>query len=139
MTTQTKTVLALLLTLVLGMVIGVLGSGAVIRPGQQPPPGMREERFINRMHRVLDLDDSLMELVDPILSSHATRMTGMNKRHRTEMDTEMDSLQAELSTILTPEQMEPLRQMRHFGGHGRSSGGPGPPGGRFGGGKRGKP
>ncbi|MFH1686538.1 MAG: hypothetical protein ABIE70_03345 [bacterium] len=140
MTTRTKTIMALGATLVIGMAIGVMGSGAImgrlVDRYEREPVDIRAERFVNHMQRVLNLDDSLRVAVDPILRSHAARMTEMNQRHRTEMEADMDSFQTELSTVLTPAQMEPLKNMRRFG-RGR------PPDGGFGGGrsggKRGRP
>lgn len=110
----TKTTLTVLGTLVIGIVVGALGSGALLfrNPPPLPLDRMNPERFADRFERTMDIEESKRDTVRAILEAHADRFMELGRRHSSELCIMMDSLTMELSGVLTEEQMERLKRLR---------------------------
>ncbi|MFH1943549.1 MAG: hypothetical protein ABIL68_15710 [bacterium] len=121
---QYKTALILILTLLVGMVLGALIHGAVMRDRfEQRIFRMRtDEGFSQRMEGIIEPDDSQKKAMREIVRKHFRRMS----EHQKEFRSMMDSLKVELDSILTDEQKKRLEQRLGLPG-GRP---PGPPFGR---------
>ena len=116
---ETKTVLIILGTLIIGMIIGALISGAFTRHRIGRFMSMREPgRLSAHVERIIDPDESQRELVREILSKHAERFLEIHSQFEGEMMALRDSLRKDLDPILTDEQKERLERVpkppKHF-------------------------
>jgi len=125
---HTKSAIIIIVTLLLGLVLGVLLSGVFLRHvATHDPASMLSEHFVNRFHRVIEPDESQRDTVDSILESYSERFVKMSHEHFAEMSVLMDSMHADLAVVLTEEQVERLEgRMRQWPfpkdgpfGHGR--------------------
>ena len=121
MKTSTTTVLVLLVTLSIGILLGSLLHGAVMRSRMERH--FKELRkpggFITRMDDYLELEGTQKETVHKILEKHHLILS----EHRMRMETLMDSLKQDLSQHLTDEQLKRLEERRP--GRGPKGGPPG--------------
>jgi hypothetical protein len=108
MTIHTKTALILLATLVLGIFLGGLISGSIWRRLAPPGPEMMPEDFVLRFEALIDPTATQADTVRAILENYADRFVGMHDRHQNQMTALMDSMQVDLSTVITD------RQLRHM-------------------------
>ncbi len=120
---HTKTALILFVTLVLGIILGWLVGGPLLIRRDLPEHTRKgiSEHFINHFEEITDPDETQRDTVRAILESFADRFAELNVRHHSEMETLMDSLQMELSPVLTEEQLERMRdhlEPRPFGRRG---------------------
>lgn len=149
-----------------GLVVFVAGlaSGVLVRPwlspGPQrgfqppglvggPPPGRMTERLLERIAADIDLTSEQDQRLRTAFDGRQRRLREINEEVRGRFETQQEQMNAEISAILTPEQMEVfeneivrMRQQRRGlrgprgsggrGGRGGSQGrprrGPGPPG-----------
>ena len=120
----------LILTLLIGVLIGALGHRAIVHdmmrsgpmmrtfrsmPGRLPPggglsddPGFGPEMIARRLEHLIDLEGAQRDSVLAILSAHFEQFSTVNLRHRQEAMTLMDSLRLELEPLLSEEQMRRL-------------------------------
>lgn len=123
MNTRAKTTIIIAATLIIGIVIGALGSGALhrkfIRDSFNKPFRSRMKEFmIDRIGPEPGQRDTL----NVILDNHIIRMDSVMKKNREEMKALSDSLKVDLSGVLNEEQMrryeEDLKRIqRDFPGH----------------------
>ena len=108
MNTRIKTTLVIVITLVIGMIIGALIHGAVMRNRyRQIAFRMRtNEGFMRRMERVIQPDESQRKALRAVLEKHFQRMSEFGAGFQSMMD----SLKNELDLILTEEQRERLER-----------------------------
>jgi hypothetical protein len=111
MTIHTKTALILLCTLVLGILLGVLASGAILRHFMHPDPRILSEHFIARFEEIIDPDETQRDTIREILESYSDRFIQMHDNHHSEMTSLMDSLHTDLSSVLTEEQLLEMRKV----------------------------
>lgn len=126
MSPSLKSVLLLLITLVIGGVLGALLHARLSEQRLERIAAYRSERgFIRYIERGIEPTDAdQQEQIRQILSSAASRVSERSTRHRQEMRSIIDSTHAELSQVLTPEQQQRLRE--HLETHRpRRGGGPG--------------
>ena len=129
----------LILTLLIGVLIGALGHRAIVHdmmrtfrsmPGRLPPggglpddPGFGPGMIARRLEHLLDLEGAQRDSVLAILSAHFEQFSTVNLRHRQEAMTLMDSLRLELEPLLSEEQMrrldEHLKRRHLLSGHRR--------------------
>jgi hypothetical protein len=106
---QTKTTLILIGTLIIGIVIGVLGSGVARRQmtrkfANRPFP----KQFTAVFERIIGPDATNRDTVLAILQNNAEKFDQFQRQHEATMRAMIDSLNAELDPILTPEQKQRL-------------------------------
>ncbi|MBU0983558.1 MAG: hypothetical protein KKA42_06785, partial [candidate division Zixibacteria bacterium] len=158
MTTKTKIVALVVGTFLLGIVVGVVGSGIMMARfmdsfGKKP----FTDRLIHVMERQIDPTETQRDTVRAILETHAALVQESMAQHRGALIAMTDSLYADLSRVLTEEQLEAFKEgsqriKRMFPrppGMGDGPGGPGffdhnrpggpPPGERWDGHRRGDP
>jgi hypothetical protein len=126
---EIKTAMVILITLLIGILIGFLLTGAVIRHRAGRFASMREPgRMVAHLERMIEPDASQREAVHQVLLKHSEQFSEIHSRFEGQMLTLRDSLKKDLDPILTEEQKERLeRGSRHpgpFKGKGRR---PGPP------------
>jgi Spy/CpxP family protein refolding chaperone len=120
MSTRLTATLALVLTLLIGIILGALGNRALIRShffhGRALGKGMLDRgAVVERMQRQLDVTDAQRDTVHAILQSHADRMLELNREHGEEMMRLMDTLLADLKPVLTDEQLNRFQDhLRRF-------------------------
>ena len=116
---KSKSIIALISTLVLGVLIGALLVGPLIaRRHFDRVDAMRtREGFAQRMERIIEPGASQVAQVREILNRHAAQFDGIFTQHRLQMDALVDSMWQELRPILTAEQLQRLERDRS--GHGR--------------------
>lgn len=111
MSSKSKSLLALLGTLVLGFVIGVLASGFVRQQRVQKLERMpRHERFERVMKRIIQPTGEQQAALDTILETHFQRMAGVRESYEDRVFALFDSLHQDLSSLLTEEQQHRLRE-----------------------------
>jgi hypothetical protein len=108
MSIRTKTILIIIATLLIGMILGILVSGPLMRHHFERPPKFaqseRSKHFVTLFERLIQPQDNQREAVVEILDRYSKRIEGLDSRHRLEMQALFDSMQTELSPILTEEQ-----------------------------------
>jgi hypothetical protein len=119
---ETKTVLIVLGTLILGMIIGALISGAFARHRIRRFMSMGEPgRLEAHVERIIDPDESKREAVREILRKHSERFLEIHSQFEGEMLALRDSLRKDLDPILTDEQKERLERapkpLKHLRDH----------------------
>jgi hypothetical protein len=114
MSIRTKTILVIIATLIIGMVLGVLMGGPIMRHHFERPPKFtqpeRSKHFVTLFERLIQPRDTQREAVVEILNKYSKRIEGLDSRHRLEMQALFDSMQTELSPILTEEQKAQLTE-----------------------------
>lgn len=110
--TRTKTFLILVGTLVLGMVLGALLTGLVVRhrlghlDHLRTPTGFTQEMMQSIEPTGPEQKKALREAV----SSHARRMKTIREHYRKKLHTEVDSMHRAAEGLLTPQQERRLRE-----------------------------
>lgn len=106
----TKTVviaaLALLVTFVAGFIVGAVTHRFMIFHGRpHRPPPMATFAMMNRLERNLDLSDEQSRQVRAILEKHHERIRG-------EVQSEIETANAEIEKILNPEQRVKFQELK---------------------------
>jgi uncharacterized membrane-anchored protein YhcB (DUF1043 family) len=113
MKTNTKTVLIIVATLVIGILIGALGSGFMVHRFARRMADMRHrEMFVERMMEVIEPAPEQEAEVRDILTRHAEEFTKLADGFHKDTAALFDSLRSELDPVLTDEQKERL-EVRH--------------------------
>lgn len=111
MTLQTKTVLIIVATLIVGIIVGALGSGFVIHRFARHMADVRHrEMFVERMVEVIDPAPEQEEAIREILTRHAEMFAELSDSFHRETSALFDSLRSELDPVLTQEQKERLEE-----------------------------
>lgn len=107
----TKSILMILMTLIIGMVIGFLIAGVVGRHHRQRFVNMREPgHMVGFLERMIDPDESQREAVRAVLQKHSEQFWKIHSRFEGEMLALRDSLKKDLDPILTEEQKKRLER-----------------------------
>jgi hypothetical protein len=118
-------------TLLIGVVIGALVVGPLeARRHFKRIADLRTPKgFAERMEEIIRPDADQVRVLRPILVKYGQAFDEVSSRHRDEVKALIDSLNAELDTVLTADQKERLEQSRRRlgppGGPGDHHGGPG--------------
>jgi hypothetical protein len=123
MKTQTKLISMLIVTLLIGMVLGFIGHGIFFRDQfKRRAQRMRTpEGFMERFEQVIQPTDEQRTEIRKILQRHYERMMQQQNAFRESMDT----FKKDLDSLLTSEQRERLQEnlmkerQRSFGKHSR--------------------
>lgn len=133
MTTRGRAIGIIIGTLLIGVAIGALVVAPLVARHHfkriadfRTPKG-----FAQRLEEIIQPDESQVDALRAVLAEHGEAFDDMTSRHRGEIKDMVDSLHADLDTILTDEQMERLEHMRSRmrppgGPHGDPHGKPGP-------------
>jgi len=107
--TKTKAVLILISTLVLGIIIGVLGSRYIVEKRIGRMAGMRyQEGFIEVFITLIDPAEDQEQAVRAVLKKHHDRFLKIMESRMGEIRTSMDSVYSELTGVLTEDQLQGL-------------------------------
>ena len=127
MSIRLKTTLIIVGTLIIGIIIGSLGSGALLRRrvrnfGERPV----KDLFVEGFERMVRPEENQRDTIRIILEGYAPKFKAIHESHVASLDSLLDSLDVDLEEVLTPEQVERMKERRrrlH-----RAFGGPPPPG-----------
>lgn len=103
----------LVLVFLLGM-IAALGLQRVVVGMMFPrhPGAQRREMFIKRLEHDLNLTPAQVPVVDTLLRAQETRIQRVRGQMDSLMKQSMDSLDTDLSKVLTPDQLKHMREER---------------------------
>ena len=122
MNIKLKSGILIVSTLIIGMILGSVITGAVLRNRMfDRMDDLRTERgFKDRIERIIRPDEDQRERVNQILARHFERMEKIGFQMRRNFKVMNDSLIQDLSQVLRPEQLERFKErmekMRRFGG-----------------------
>ena len=110
-----KTIIALILTLLIGFVIGFFLSGRLahnrmkhIRKVMESPK--MEQEFLAKR---LKLSEKQVEQITPILDSMLPKQMEIRKRHRAEMDSVRNQMFDKIQPFLNEKQVERVKKMKN--------------------------
>lgn len=109
---KTKPALLILVTLIIGFVLGMLTS-AQIRYHKLTPVRVffSEERFREGFYRAIQPDDQQKARIDIVLEKYARINSELQNNFRKELDSSMKEFQKEIDTYLTRDQIGRLKEM----------------------------
>jgi hypothetical protein len=112
MSTRARAIGIIVGTLLIGVIIGALIVGPLVAHHHfkriadlRTPKG-----FAERLEEIIQPDASQVDALRPILAKYGEDFDEVASRHRSEMKDMIDSLNAELDTILTDQQKERLEE-----------------------------
>ena len=116
MNMKLKTSLIIIITLIVGMVIGAMVNRAFLhnrvqRVFQKRTPNV----FVQSYLAAIKPDEKQRKQIREILDRNARIMSEIREKNREDLETAMDTMNAELEAVLTPEQMERLEQYAPVG------------------------
>jgi hypothetical protein len=125
MNTKIKATFIILITLIIGIIIGSMLSRAYLRYRVKKLIPFRREpmNFISHIEEIIQPTPEQREKIREILKKHAEETLEIHIKHQKEIQASIEELNAELDPILTPEQKKRLKE-GFPGFHGRF---PGPP------------
>jgi hypothetical protein len=114
MSIRLKTALILVATLVLGIIIGALGSIAFRRHQIRSTIADLRQRpsFLEYTMKIIQPTETQEDTVRAILEEHHQKLQNVSIHQRQEMIALVDSMETRLQSVLTDQQMERLRQRR---------------------------
>lgn len=125
---KTKLIILVILTLILGFVIGMLTSAQLrFRKLEPVRTYFSVERFSEGFYKIIEPDDEQKAKIEQILKKYSKINGELQLRIRKEIDTNFKAMRKELDSILTREQLEKLKamdkrrqeMMRHYKYEGR--------------------
>lgn len=118
MSTKSMTLLIILATLVIGIAIGALSTGALRqrredRFDRMPP----QRRFHKAMERIIQPTDEQREAIQKILKHRFDQLSAIRQEHENEIIAIYDSMRVDFESILTEEQRTRLEERLRKGPH----------------------
>jgi uncharacterized membrane-anchored protein YhcB (DUF1043 family) len=111
MNTKVKVVLIIIVTLVIGIVLGAMLNRAFMRHRIQRAFADRNPRgMVSFIERNIRPTPDQREKIREILEKHRKKTADMREKFMMDMQAEFESLEAELDPILTPEQKNRLKR-----------------------------
>lgn len=107
-----RSVLIILITLVIGFIIGMLTS-AQLRYHKLKPVRMffSEERFREGLYNTIQPSEEQKVEIQEVISKYAAEMSDMQMEFRKNFDAKMKAFRKEIDSKLTKEQLTRLREM----------------------------
>lgn len=110
---RTKATIILIGILLLGVILGSVGSRFIVQNRIERMARMRQqEGFVRMFEYMIDPSDSQTDTVRTILRKHHERFREINMEHRENVQIVIDSMRAELQPYLTEKQI--LRLTERF-------------------------
>lgn len=119
MTTRTKSVLIIIGTFVIGVLIGALINGAMVRHRMNRIDKMRTvPGFSSEMQKIIQPTKEQLPKIEPILNRTANALVQLGKQQFEHANVIVDSMVVDLNPYLTKEQITRLEDhIRHFRRH----------------------
>jgi uncharacterized membrane-anchored protein YhcB (DUF1043 family) len=111
MNVKVKAAIILIITLVIGMILGAMFNRAITQKRIRDFLAMRTQyAFAARFEKIIGPDETQKEEVRKIIDKYAKMFNENAERNHQEMTTLFRSFRDELRTILSPEQIKKLRR-----------------------------
>jgi hypothetical protein len=111
MKTKFKITAIIAATFLLGVVLGVVGRGAFLRQGRERFDATeRAELLLSHVNEAVQPDSAEKPKVEAIIKSTAGKIDVLFDHHREQLSVIMDSMESQLSAVLTPEQQQRLSE-----------------------------
>ena len=111
MNVKLKITLIIIITLIIGIIIGAMANRAISHNRIKNILSQRRpDIFVNVYERMLQPDDEKSKQIREILNRHAKLMSEIRTNFMNELQSSMESLKAELEPLLTPEQKQRLER-----------------------------
>jgi hypothetical protein len=109
---KTRSILVILITLIIGFVLGMLTS-AQLRAHRLNPVRVffSEERFRDGFYKAIQPDDQQKVQIEVILDKYAKINSGIQSNFRKELDESMKEFRKELDSNLTKDQISRLKDL----------------------------
>jgi len=109
---KTKSVLLILVTLIIGFILGMLTS-AQIRYAKLKPVKVyfSEDRFRDGFYKTIEPDEQQREKIDLVLDKYARINSNLHNQFRKELDDNMIEFRKEIDSYLTKDQQARLKEM----------------------------
>ena len=109
---KTKSILLILVTLVIGFLLGMLTS-AQIRYHKLKPVKVyfSEDRFRDGFYRTIEPDEQQKKKIDLVLDKYARINSELHNKFREDLDSSMKVFRKEIDSYLTKEQLVRLKEM----------------------------
>jgi hypothetical protein len=131
MNLKVKSSLIIIVTLIIGIVLGIIITQSFFRPPRiidRIAELRSPEGFMDKFEKIINPDESQKEKIRYILQNHFEKMHNQSLEFRDRFKNLNDSLRADLNPILNDEQKERLDKMtERFRQHERDGFGPRPP------------
>jgi hypothetical protein len=115
---ETKTYVIIVLTLVIGIIIGSLITGAVVRHRVRRFMSLgHPEHLADRIERIIEPTSTQRDTVHQILLQHAQQFHEIHGRFESQLQALKDSLKKDLDPLLTEEQKKRLERSPKPPGH----------------------
>ena len=123
MNIKVKTAIIIIITLIMGIIIGAMLNRALLQRRINRAFSWRlPDYMVTSIERIIQPDQDQRERLRDILKKHAERMMEIRENSRKDMQESFESLQKKLDSILTPEQKRrlqrrlprPLQRFRRF-------------------------
>jgi hypothetical protein len=109
---KTKSILVLILTLIIGFVLGMLTSAQIRHHRFRPVKFFfSEEKMRESFYQTIKPDDRQKAELEPILDRYAKINKELYSNFRKEMDASVSNLRKEIDSRLTKEQLVRLKEM----------------------------
>ena len=106
----------ILATLILGILLGAVGSGAFIEGHKKMDEQIQpSDYFLSHIDDIIKPDSSQRAQVDAIVHRTADRITVLFDQHRMEMSMVLDTMKEQLMPLLTTDQQQRLTHVITFG------------------------
>jgi hypothetical protein len=116
MNLKLKSSLIIIMTLIIGMVLGGLIVDTFLKKDRirdRIAHLRKPEGFVQRFEQIIEPDSAQREIIRDILKAHFDRVEKTSVHFREQMRVLNDSLRMELEPILTEQQKEKLRRRLH--------------------------
>jgi hypothetical protein len=111
MSPKTRAVLAIAVTLCIGILIGALGHGAYLSSQDTRMRSVPPSRFfVADLERTIEPDEKQREAVLKILKTRSEQISAIMERHLQEVGAIIDSTETDLAPLLHKEQQQRLRE-----------------------------
>ncbi len=109
---KAKPIILVVVTLIIGFILGMLTS-AQVRYHRLKPVRLyfSEERFMEGFYKVIQPDDQQKAKIDLVLKKYAETNSDLQNNFRKEMETSMKEFRKELDSNLTREQLARLKEI----------------------------
>lgn len=109
---KTRSVLVIILTLIIGFILGMLTS-AELRARKLKPVRLyfSEERFREGFYKAIQPDDQQKAQIEVILDKYARLNSGIQSNFRKELEESMKAFRKELDSNLTKDQIARLKDL----------------------------
>jgi len=111
MSNKLKVTVIIVATLIIGIVLGFVGRGALMKHHRKKLDAVeRTEFFLSRVGEIVQPDSAQKPKVEEIAKRTARRIEVLFDHHEAEMAVIVDSMKKELADVLRPEQAQRLEQ-----------------------------